>query len=182
MTTPGHRVARMHGVGVHHPGHDLGIGVDVRGRDVLLGTDEDPELGREPSRQPFQLTLGQLLGVDSHAALAATERDTHHGALPGHPHGEGLDLVQVDVLVVPEATLGGAAHDVVMHPIAREDAHRAVVHLHREVALELPLGLPQDQAHAGIKVEQLRCAVELSLCHMPGVDGLGGLLDGHEMG
>ena len=119
----GHGVSRVHRVGVHHPGHDLGIGVDVGCRDVLLGTDEHAQLGREAARQALQLTLGELLGVDHHAALAATERDAHHGALPGHPHGEGLDLVEVDVLVVPDAALGRPADDVVVDAIAGEDAH-----------------------------------------------------------
>ena len=40
------RVARVHRVGVHQPGHDLGVRVDVRGGDVPLGADEDLDLGR----------------------------------------------------------------------------------------------------------------------------------------
>ena len=41
-------------------------------------------------------------------------------ALPGHPHGERLDLVEADVLVVADAALGRAATQVVLDAIARE--------------------------------------------------------------
>ncbi len=51
-------VAGVHRVGVHHPGHDLGVGVDVRGRDVLLGADEDLDLGEEAAGQPLELLHG----------------------------------------------------------------------------------------------------------------------------
>ena len=47
--------------------------------------------------------------MSSSPALAAAIGDAHHGALPGHPHREGLDLVDADVLVVADAALGGAA-------------------------------------------------------------------------
>ena len=56
------RVADVHRVGVHHPGHDLGVGVDVRRRDVLLGTDEDLDLGGEAAGQALQLLLASCLG------------------------------------------------------------------------------------------------------------------------
>src|SRR4026209_412691 len=66
--------------------------------------------------------------LDDDAALAAAVRDADDRALPGHPHRQGLDLVERDVLVVPDAALRGASPEVVLDPIAREDADRAVVH------------------------------------------------------
>src|SRR5690606_32307137 len=32
--------AFVHGIGVHHPGHDLTVGIDVGCRDVLVGADD----------------------------------------------------------------------------------------------------------------------------------------------
>ena len=40
------RVPDVHRVGVHHPGHDLGVGVHVRRGDVALRADEHLDLGR----------------------------------------------------------------------------------------------------------------------------------------
>ena len=75
----------------------------------------------------------ELLGIDDHAALATAERDADDRALPGHPHREGLDLVEGDVLVVADAALGRAAAQVVLDAVAREHPDGAVVHLDREV-------------------------------------------------
>ena len=126
-------VARVHRIGVHHPGHDLGVGVDVRGRDVLLGADQDLDLGEEAAGQALELLLAELLGIDDDAALAAAVRDADDRALPGHPHREGLDLVERDVLVVADAALGRAAAEVVLDAVAGEDLDRPVVHVDREV-------------------------------------------------
>ena len=154
-------VPDVHRVRVHDPGHRLGVGVDVRGGDVALGADEDADLGREAAGQALELALAELLGVDDDAALAAAERDAHDGALPGHPHRQGLDLVEGDVLVVADAALGRAAAEVVLDAIAGEDLHRAVVHLHREVDRQLALRLAQDLAQSGRQVELLGSQVEL---------------------
>ena len=44
--------------------------------------------------RPFELAHGEPLGIDADAALAAAVGDAHDGALPGHPHGQGTDLVE----------------------------------------------------------------------------------------
>ena len=172
-------VAGVHGVGVHHPGHDLGVGVDVRRRDVLLGADEDLDLGEEPAGQALELLLAELLRVDDDAALAAAVRDADDRALPGHPHREGLDLVERDVLVVADAALGRPAAQVVLDAVAGEDLDRPVVHVDREVDGELAARLAQDQAHARIEVEALGGEVELPLRDFPRVDLRSDVLGGH---
>ena len=173
------RVAGVHGVRVHHPGHDLGVGVDVRRRDVLLGPDEDLDLGEEPAGQALQLLLAELLGIDDDAALAAAVRDADDRALPGHPHREGLDLVERDVLVVADAALGRAAAQVVLDAIAGEDLDRPVVHVDREVDGELAPWLAQDEAHARVEIEAIGRQVELSLGDFPRVDARSDVLGGH---
>ena len=169
----------MHRVGVHHPGHDLGVGVDVRRRDVLLGPDEDLDLGEEAAGQALELLLAELLGVDDDAALAAAVRDADDRALPGHPHGEGLDLVERDVLVVADAALGRAATQVVLDPIAGEDLDRSVVHVDREMDGQLAAGLAQDAAHAFVHPQAVGGEIELSLRDFPGGDARSDVLGGH---
>ena len=173
------RVARVHRIGVHHPGHDLGVGVDVRGRDVLLGADEDLDLGEEPAGQALELLLAELLGIDDDAALAAAVRDADDRALPGHPHREGLDLVERDVLVVADAALGRTAAQVVLDAVAGEDLDRPVVHVDREVAGEFAPRLAQDEPHPGVQVEPLGGEIELSLGDFPRVDARSDVLGGH---
>ncbi len=62
------------------------------------------------------------MGFDDDAALGAAKRDVDDRALPGHPHRQRLDFVEGDVGVVADAALGRAAVDVVLDPVAGEDA------------------------------------------------------------
>ena len=172
-------VPDVHRVGVHDPGHRLGVGVHVRRRDVLLRADDDADLGGVAPGQPLELLERQLLGVDDDAALAAAVRDPDDRALPGHPHRQGLDLVEADVLVVADAALGRTAAEVVLDAVAGEDLDAAVVHLHREVDDELAARLTEDLAQSGIQVQALGGEVELLLGDLPGIDRRSGLLGGH---
>jgi hypothetical protein len=173
-------VPDMHRVRVHHPGHHLGVGVHVGGGDVALRADEDLDLGREPAGQRLELLHRELLGVDDHAALATAVRDAHDGALPGHPHREGLDLVEGHVLVVADAALGRAAAQVVLDAIAGEDGDGPVVHLHGEVHGQLAAGLAENPAQARVEREPIGGQIELPLGDVPGVDRRRGVLGRHE--
>src|SRR5207237_9966763 len=74
-----HRVAVVHGISVHDPGHDLWVRVHVGRRDVAMGRHEDRNLGGVAARQPFEFTQRQLLGVYDHAALGAAIRQARDG-------------------------------------------------------------------------------------------------------
>ena len=113
--------------------------------------------------------------VDDDAALGAAERNVDHGALPGHPHSERLDLVERDVGVVANATLGRTAVDVVLHAVAGEDAQVTVVHLHGEVARELALDLAQHLAQPRFELDDFGRRVELRLSGAPFVGFYDGL-------
>ena len=93
----GHGVAGLHRDRVHDPGHDLWRGVDVGGRDVPVGSDQHRDLARVAPRQALQLVVLSRSRVDDHAALGAAEGNPDHGALPGHPHRQRLDLARGDV-------------------------------------------------------------------------------------
>src|SRR5713226_3533658 len=111
----------------------------------------------------LELARREDFGVDDDAALGAAEWDVDDGAFPRHPHREGFDLVQGDVGVVADAALRWPPVDVVLHAIAGEDAVRAVVHLHGEVACELA----QDLAQPRLEPDQLGRGVELRLRSPP---------------
>ena len=81
----GLRVAGVHRVGVHDPGHGLLIGVHVGSGDVDLRPDEIEQLGGIAARDALQLAGREQIGIADHAALAAAERDVDHRAFPGHP-------------------------------------------------------------------------------------------------
>ena len=121
----------------------------------------------EAAVRRLELLERELLGVDDDAALAAAVGDADDRALPGHPHREGLDLVERDVLVVADAALGRAAAEVVLDAVAGEHLDGAVVHLDREVDRELAARLTQDPAQARVEVEPVGGQVELAAAPLP---------------
>ena len=134
------------------------------------GTDVPPHLLHPAAAQAFLLGDGEGGRVDEHAALAAAQRDIGHGALPGHPGGQGAHGVERLGGVEANAALVGAAGIVVLDAVAVEDAQRAVVHAHRDAELELARGPAQDLRHLGVQVEQLGDVVELALRHFKCID------------
>ena len=172
-----HRVAGVHRERVHDPGHDLGGGPHVGGRDVLLGPDQERDLGGVAARQVLQLGWRQPPGIHVDAALGAAVGKPDHRALPGHQHRHRLDRVEGQAGLVADAALGGTAADVVLHPVAGEELDGVVLHVDREVHHQLPLHLAQLGPDGVVEVEHVGREVELVLRR--GVGGLRSQLDGH---
>ena len=139
--------------------------------DVALWANQDRDLREISAAEALKLLAGQLLGVNDDAALAAAVRDAHDRALPGHPHREGFDLVERDVLVVADAALGRAAAEVVLHAVAGVDLDGPVVHLDREVDRQLAARLTEHAAKTGVQIEHLGGKVKLVLGDLPRIDG-----------
>src|SRR5690606_37331927 len=59
--------ADIHGVGVHHPGHGLGIGVDVGGGDVVHGANDQADFADVTTGDALEFALRVLSGVNSDA-------------------------------------------------------------------------------------------------------------------
>ena len=155
------RVADVHAVGVHHPRHDLVVGVDVGRRHVLLRADGVDDLGDVAAGQRLELAPRHPRRIADDAALAAAERDVRDGALPRHPRRERGHFVERDVGVIADAALGRTERDVVLDAVAGEDLDLAVVHLDRARDGDLALGVGEDLPDARVETQQPRCAVEL---------------------
>jgi hypothetical protein len=151
----------MHRDGVHDPGHRLGVRPDVRGGDVRIDPDDPFELRREPPCDRLELVLAQGARIDRHPSLRAPERDIHQRALPGHPHRQRADIIDVRRGVIAEAALGRPASDVVLDPIPGEHRDAAVIELDREVHRPFPLGHPKDRSQRRVELEVIRCLFEL---------------------
>ena len=157
----GRRVADVHGIGVHHPRHDLRVGVDVGRRDVLFGADCIDDLGDVAACQRFDLALGHLRRVADDPALAAAERNVRDGALPRHPRRERGHFIERHAGVIPDAALRRAERDVVLHAVPGEDFDLPVVHLDGTGDGDLTLGMGEDFPDAGLEIENAGRPVEL---------------------
>src|SRR3989339_306793 len=150
---------------VHHPGHHLRGGVDIRGRHILLRADDPSDLVDVGPAQPLLFTLGHLLGVADHAALPAAQRQVEQGTLPGHPGGQRADGVYGLIGMETDSTLAGSLGVVVLDAESLEYLYRSVVHADRNRNVEFARGHPQDRLNTGIQMEYLCALVELPLCY-----------------
>ena len=137
------RVAVELSVLVHHPGHHLGVGVDVRRRDVAGRAEDLLDLVHERARDLLELGALELVGRAVDAALGAAEGDAGDRGLPGHQRGERADLVDVDLGVEADAALVGPAGAVVLDPVAGEDVDLAVGELDRDLDGDLAVRGPE---------------------------------------
>ena len=96
-------------VGVLDPGHDLLVGSHVRSEAINLGTDKAlfDELHGVFTGNSLDLVLRVLLGVNLDSTLGAAEGDVGDGELEGHEGGEGLNLLQIDMVRVAGTSLNG---------------------------------------------------------------------------
>jgi hypothetical protein len=125
-------VADVVGVGVHHPAHDAVVGAEVGGGDVDAGAEERNHFLHVAAGEALELGLGEGHRVDDDAALGAAVGEADQGAFPAHPHGEGADFAEGDVLMEADAAFRGAGGELVLDAIAFVDDDEAVVVLDGE--------------------------------------------------
>ena len=142
-------------------------------RDVRVGADDAFELGGEPAGQGFELLRAHRARIAGHAAFGAAERDVDQGRLPGHPHRQRPDVIEVGRRVESQAALGRTARDVVLDAVALEDLDRAVIALDGEVDRELALGYSEDGAQAGLERDVVGCGIELRERRRQGIGSRG---------
>jgi len=194
---PGHdgRIeARELAVLVHHPGHHLRVGVDVRRRDVAVGADELADAIDELPRDVLELVLGELIAGAVDSALRSAERNVDDGRLPAHQRGERPDLVEVDGLVVAHAALVGPPSRVVLHAITTEDMHVPVAQANGDLNRDLAVGRGEHRPDVVVEAEVVGGDIEVVVDRLQrgevgrggrgrgGRLGGGGRLDGHGAG
>jgi len=166
----GRGCAVHHGVGVHHPGHDFFVGVDVGRGDVPVGADDDADFAGVAPGQTLEFGFGQLARVDAHAALGAAEGHADHCVLDAHPAGQSHHLGQANVLMEAHAALARAARGIVLHAVTLEVRDPAVVHPDRNIDDEDAFGALQRFHQIRKLAQGRRGAFDLLQKHTPGTD------------
>ena len=162
--------AGVHGIGIHHPGHDLAVGVHVGGRNVFAGANDDADLAGVAARQALQFCLRQGLGIDPNTPLGPAVGHVHRSVFDGHPGGQRHHLRQRDILVVAHATLARATAQVVLHTITLEVGDGAVVQLNRHIHDQGALGA-LERFHPARQTTQIgRDALHLLQISAPGAE------------
>jgi hypothetical protein len=162
-------MSHLHGVGIHDPRHDLRRGIDVGGRYVLIGTDDEGYLAGKAARQILQLLHRHRLGIADHAAFGAAERNIDERALPRHPHRKGLDFVERHVRMKTDAALRRPARHIVLHAVTAKDLVTAGIHARRDGHFQNAARFAQELVDRVGKTDEPGDFVELSLRHLPDV-------------
>ena len=155
---------------VHDPAHDLGVGIDVGCGDVTVGPDHRSDGEGVAPRESLELAARESGRVHAHAALRATVRNVHDGALDRHVRRERGDLVGVDALVEPDAALARAARSVVLDSPAGVHLDVARVHAHGHRDLEDSFGSDDPFDHALVESEQLTRRLDEGGDPEPGIE------------
>src|SRR5438067_4755635 len=159
----------MHGICIHDPRHRLFIGIQVGGRNVLLGTDEFDQFCGVAAGDLLQLRLRQLLGIADDSSLGAAERDVHDRALPRHPTRESANFVERNIRTVADPSCSRTASDRVLHAEAGEDLDAAAIHLHWDVDDDFAGGIAKHLPDPRVELEFLCGEVKAGRLRLPGV-------------
>ena len=171
----GREMADVGRVGVHHPAHDLLVGADVGRGHVGVRPEEVDHFLHVAAGEMLEFGLGELLGIDDHAALGAAVGQADERTFPAHPHRERGDLADGDVLVEADAALGRAGREVVLDPIAFEDRDRSIVAVDRAGDGDRPFRQQQAVAFVHRDREMIGDHPELVHRHLENRTGI----DGH---
>ena len=146
---------------IHDPSHRLGRGAHVGGRDIDIGAEEFVDCIDESAREPLQLPVGELGGIDGDASFGAAVGNVDNRRLPRHQGCQPPHLLQVDLRMVTQASLHRAPGVVVLHAIADVGEEFSGVEFHRNLHLHLAAGGEEQLPHVGGEIELVGGPVEI---------------------
>lgn len=117
-----HEVTGVGRVGIGDPCHGLLVGAHVGGHHIDFRADEWDHLHGETSGEAFEFAGGHAAWIATDATFSAAVGEVHERAFPVHPHCERGDFAEIDAGVVSQSALDRPACEVVLHPVAEEDA------------------------------------------------------------
>ncbi len=107
----------------------------------LLRADQRENCAGVAARHALQFAQRHVLRIAGYSALGAAEGNVDHRALPRHPGGQRLYLVESHLRVVADAALGGSAHRAVLNAISLKAMNVPVIHAHRHSHGQNPFGI-----------------------------------------
>ena len=137
------RMADVHRVGVHDPGHGLLIGIHIRRRHIALRADVIQDFRRVAPGNALQFPHRELGGITDNTAFGSSKGDIDDRALPGHFGGQASNFVQRHIRRVAKATLARPPSDTVLHAVAVKNSELSIVHRHWNVHDEFPIWATQ---------------------------------------
>ena len=113
---------------VHHPRHDLAVGVDVGSRHVFRNADDRRDRADVSAGEAFFFGIGEFFRIADNAALTAAKRNIDDGALPSHPAGEGANGVNRFGREPTDTAFCRTSRRIILNAETLENSRGAVVH------------------------------------------------------
>ncbi len=143
----------VHAVCIHDPGHHLFIRVDVRRRNVFLGTENFKHLCCITASNLFQLFFRHNGRITFNPPFCATERNIDNRALHRHPRRKSADFVQIHIRGKTDAPFCGTSRNAVLDTITGEDFKPSVIHLNGQIDGYLTNGVADNLVQTAIDIQ-----------------------------
>ncbi len=116
---------------INHPRHNLGVGIDIWSRNILIYADMAGNVTHVAATEPFQFILGHITRVTNDATFCAAERNISNGRFPCHPCGQRTHSINRLIRMETNAAFCRATRIIILHTEALKDFPRAIIHLNR---------------------------------------------------
>ena len=123
---------------VHHPSHNLSVGINIWGRNVNMRTNNGFNHGYVFSGQTLQFLLGKLGRINLYAAFCTAERNICYCTFKGHPRWKSFYFVQIHTLMVADTAFIRAADTAVLNPEPFKVLYAPIIHSDRKGNFYLP--------------------------------------------
>ena len=101
--------------------------------------------------------VGKSCRVNNNAALASAVGNIGNSAFECHPSLQSLNFVNIDVLMITDSALCGAAYRRMLNAITFKYLYAAVVHSYRNRNGEFSLGVLHSFVFRRLVAENIRC-------------------------
>lgn len=89
------RLALIHGIGVHEPGHDLRVRAHIGGHYVGMRTDQRDHLLHVAPRERLEFARRQGVRINRNASLGSPIGKSRQRTFPAHPDRQGGDFADI---------------------------------------------------------------------------------------
>ena len=138
---------------IHHPSHNLTVGVDVRSRNVFGDADDRSDSADISASQTFLFCVGKRLRITDDTAFTAAERNIDNRGLPGHPASKRANRVDGFRGEPTNTALCRTASSVVLNAETLENFRRSIVHLHGQGDPNFTLRSTQEGSRRSVKIK-----------------------------
>ena len=150
---------------IHHPAHNLSVGIHIRGRNIHFFADNGSDSVNVAAGQTFKFCLRKFGRVNNNAAFAAAVRQIGNCAFAGHPESQSFYFVHINALMITDAAFGRAHNCAVLAAVTGKYFGSAVIHFYRNGNFQSSFRAGNNCRRIRVKFHNLNSFVQRNLRH-----------------